>query len=163
MAVFQKLLRNKIYDIVLSDYRLPHFNGLQAFDLLKQSTQNIPFILITGSLGEEAAVECIKGGMTDYVLKDRLFRLPTVLKRALQEFELRHQKQAAIVQIRQQAWRDAIINRIIQAMRETLVLDEVLQTTVDQLHDVLQVTQCFIIQPHLDGQMRLDSSQSVGS
>lgn len=146
----QKLLADQIYDAVLSDYRLPNLNGLQVFELLKASNQDIPFILITGSLGEEAAVECIKAGMTDYVLKDRLFRLPTVLERALQEFELRRQQKAAIAQIQQQAKREAIVNRIIQAMRQTLLLEEVLQTTVDQLHEALQVSRCSIFQPNAD-------------
>lgn len=148
----QQLLSNCAYDIVLSDYRLPHFNGLQAFELLKQSGQEIPFILITGSLGEESAVECIKAGMTDYVLKDRLFRLPTVLERALQDFELRRQQKAAIVQIQQQVWRETIVNRTLQAMRETLVLEVVLQTTVDQLHEALKVSRCSIFQPTPDPQ-----------
>lgn len=151
----QKLLQNKIYDVVLSDYRLPSFNGLQAFSFLKQSGQDIPFILITGSLGEEAAVECIKAGMTDYVLKDRLFRLPSVLQRALQEFTLRQQQKAAIAQIEQQAWRETIINRIVQSMRETLVLAEVLQTTADLLQEALNVTHCLIFQPDNSQQMRI--------
>jgi diguanylate cyclase (GGDEF)-like protein len=143
----QDLLNQTRYDCVLSDYRLPSFNGLQVFELLKSSGQDIPFILITGSLGEEAAVECIKRGMTDYVLKDRLFRLPMVLQRALEEFKLRHQQKAAIAQIQQQAWRETIVNRIIQAMRQTLVLEAVLQTTVDQLHEALQVCRSSIFQP----------------
>jgi diguanylate cyclase (GGDEF)-like protein len=143
----QQCLTNQVYDAVLSDYRLPNSNGLQAFELVKQSGQDIPFILITGSLGEEAAVECIKAGMTDYVLKDRLFRLPSVLQRALDEFALRREQKVAIAQIRQQAQREAIINRIVQAMRETLVLDEVLQTTANQLHEALQVSRCLISQP----------------
>lgn len=146
----QTLLATQTYNAVLSDYRLPNLNGLQVFEMLKASQQDIPFILVTGSLGEEAAVECIKAGMTDYVLKDRLFRLPMVLKRALQEFELRRQQKAAIAQIQQQAKREAIVNRIIQAMRQTLLLEEVLQTTVDQLHEVLQVNRCGIFQPNLD-------------
>lgn len=146
----QTLLSTQTYDVVLSDYRLPNLNGLQVFELLKASRQDIPFILVTGSLGEEAAVECIKAGMTDYVLKDRLFRLPTVLKRALQEFELRRQQKAAIAQIEQQAKREAIVNRIVQAMRQTLLLEEVLQTTVDQLHEVLQVNRCGIFQPNIE-------------
>jgi diguanylate cyclase (GGDEF)-like protein len=151
----QKLLQNKIYDVVLSDYRLPSFNGLQAFSFLKQSGQDIPFILITGSLGEEAAVECIKAGMTDYVLKDRLFRLPSVLQRALQEFELRRQQKAAITRIEQQAWRETIINRIVQSMRETLVLAEVLQTTADLLQEALHISNCFIFQPDSSQRMRV--------
>jgi diguanylate cyclase (GGDEF)-like protein len=151
----QKYLQDHIYDVVLSDYRLPNFNGLQAFNLLKQSGQDIPFILITGSLGEESAVECIKAGMTDYVLKDRLFRLPSVLQRALQEFALRQQQKNAIAQIEQQAWRETIINRIVQAMRETLVLEDVLQTTADLLHEALNVSLCLIFQPDALKKMRV--------
>ena len=145
--ICQQQLQSQTYDAVLSDYRLPDLNGLQALKLLQQSGQDIPFILVTGSLGEEAAVECLKAGMTDYVLKERLFRLPMVLARALQEFELRHEKEAAQAQIQRQAWREATINRIVQTMRGTLVLDEVLQRTANQLHEVLQVSHCLICQP----------------
>jgi diguanylate cyclase (GGDEF)-like protein len=152
----QRYLQDNNYDVVLSDYRLPNFNGLQAFTLVKQSGQDIPFILITGSLGEEAAVECIKAGMTDYVLKDRLFRLPSVLQRALQEFELRQQQKDAIAKIEQQAWRETIINRIVQAMRETLVLADVLQTTSELLYEALQVSYCMIFQPDSSQLMRVN-------
>ena len=151
----QRCLQEKNYDVVLSDYRLPTFNGLQAFEFLKQSQQDIPFILITGSLGEESAVECIKLGMTDYVLKDRLFRLPMVLNRALQDFALRQQQKEAIAQIKQQAWRETIINRIVQAMRETLVLADVLQTTSELLREALQASYCLIFQPDCSDTMRV--------
>lgn len=143
----QDLLGNQAYDIVLSDYRLPSCNGLEIFKLLEESAQDIPFILITGSLGEEAAVECIKAGMSDYVLKDRLSRLPAVLERALQEFALRRQQKAALAKIERQAWQEANVNRIVQAMRETLVLEAVLQATANQLHEALQVSRCSIFQP----------------
>lgn len=151
----QRYLQEKNYDVVLSDYRLPTFNGLQAFEFLKQSQQDIPFILVTGSLGEESAVECIKLGMTDYVLKDRLFRLPMVLNRALQDFALRQQQKEAIAQIKQQAWRETIINRIVQAMRETLVLADVLQTTSELLREALQASYCLIFQPDCSDTMRV--------
>lgn len=151
----QRYLQEKNYDVVLSDYRLPTFNGLQAFEFLKQSQQDIPFILITGSLGEESAVECIKLGMTDYVLKDRLFRLPMVLNRALQDFALRQQQKEAIAKIKQQAWRETIINRIVQAMRETLVLADVLQTTSELLREALQASYCLIFQPDCSATMRV--------
>ena len=151
----QKYLEAQTYDAVLSDFRLPNFNGLQALQILKKSGQEIPFILITGSLGEEAAVECIKMGMTDYILKDRLFRLPSVLQRAIQEFALRRQQKEAIARIEQQAWRETIINRIVQAMRETLVLEDVLQTTANLLHDALQVSRCLIFQSDSNNEMRI--------
>ena len=143
-AACEQKLATQDYDSVLSDYRLPSLNGLQAFDILKSSAQDIPFILITGSLGEEAAVECIRAGMTDYVLKDRLFRLPMVMERALNEFELRRHQKAITLQNHQQVWQQTIINRIVQAMRETLVLEEVLQTTADLLHGALDVSRCLI-------------------
>lgn len=146
LSRFEAALQGHPYDAVLSDYRLPEFNGLQAFECLRHLQLDIPFILVTGSLGEEAAVDCIKRGMTDYVLKDRLFRLPTVLMRALNEFELRRQQQAAVAQLHQQAWRDAVISRVIQAMRGTLVLDAALQTTVNCLQAELQVHHCWIAQ-----------------
>jgi diguanylate cyclase (GGDEF)-like protein len=152
---FSEQLQHQSFDVVFSDYRLPHFNALQAFERLQQSGQDIPFILITGSLGEEAAVECLKAGMTDYVLKDRLFRLPMVLRRALQEFEVRRQRKIAIAALEEKAWRESIINRIVQNMRDTLVLDEVLQTTVEQLCEALGVDRCFIVQPNAQQQLQV--------
>ncbi|MEG4421140.1 EAL domain-containing protein [Microcoleus sp. LAD1_D5] len=151
----RKLLDNCTYDAVLSDYRLPGFNGLEVLKLMQELGQDIPLILVTGSLGEEAAVECIKAGMTDYVLKGRLFRLPTVLERSLQEYKMRRQQQEAITQIQRQAQREAIVNRILQAMRFTLVLDEVLQTTADQLHEALEISACAILQPDAEGGIRI--------
>ncbi len=158
---YKYCLEHDVYDIVLSDYRLTNFNGSEAFKALKRSGKEIPFILITGSLGEESAVEFIKAGMTDYVLKDRLFRLPMVLQRALDEFELRRQQKAAIAQIQQQAWRETIINRIVQSMRETLVLEDVLQTMADELHTALQVSRCLIFQPNADEQLRITFVSSL--
>ncbi|UNU23213.1 EAL domain-containing protein [Microcoleus vaginatus] len=151
----RKLLENCQYDAVLSDYRLPGFNGLEVLKLMQELGQDIPLILVTGSLGEEAAVECIKAGMTDYVLKGRLFRLPTVLERSLQEYKMRRQQEEAIAQIQRQAQREAIVNRILQAMRFTLVLDEVLQTTADQLHEALDISACAILQPDAEGGIRI--------
>ena len=68
---------------MLSDYRLPGWNGMEAFRKLKERGVNAPFILITGTIGEERAVDCIKQGIADYVLKDKLVRLPVAVERAL--------------------------------------------------------------------------------
>lgn len=149
----KELLQANTYDAVLADYRLPQFTAYQVLKTLQQLTQEIPLILVTGSLGEEAAVDCIKAGMTDYVIKDRLFRLPVVLKRSLREFAMRRQQQAAITQIEQRAKQEAIINQIVQAMRGTLVVDKMLQTTADMLHLNLDVNCCLIFQPDAQGEM----------
>lgn len=70
-------------DIILSDYRLPQYNGLAALEDLKNTNESIPFIIVTGSLTEETAADSIKAGAWDYVVKERLFRLSTAVKNAL--------------------------------------------------------------------------------
>ncbi len=76
-------------DIILSDYHLPGFSGQEALEIAQELHPDIPFIIWSGVLGDEAAVELIKQGATDYVLKDRPARLPSVILRALAEVEQR--------------------------------------------------------------------------
>ena len=76
-------------DIILSDYYLPGFSGREALKIAQELYPDIPFIIWSGVLGDEAAVELIKQGATDYVLKDRPARLPSVILRALAEVEQR--------------------------------------------------------------------------
>ena len=79
---FGRKLREKAFDILISDYRLPGWAGLDAFALIKECGLDIPFVLVTGTLGEELAVECIKHGVTDCVLKAQLARLPVAVRQA---------------------------------------------------------------------------------
>ncbi|HEX4350816.1 MAG TPA: response regulator, partial [Verrucomicrobiae bacterium] len=79
-------------DIVLSDYSMPQFSGLRAADLARQSGKDIPFILISGTVGEEAAVEAMKHGASDYLLKDRIVRLGNAVERALEQKRLRNER-----------------------------------------------------------------------
>ena len=74
-------------DIILSDYNLPHFTGMLALLIRNELTPNIPFILITGSLNETIAVNCMKAGADDYILKDNLTRLGTAIESALKKKE----------------------------------------------------------------------------
>ncbi len=76
-------------DIILSDYHLPGFSGQEALKIAQELHPDIPFIIWSGVLGDEAAVELIKQGATDYVLKDRPARLPSVILRALAEVQQR--------------------------------------------------------------------------
>ena len=76
-------------DIILSDYHLPGFSGREALKIAQELHPDIPFIIWSGVLGDEAAVELIKEGATDYVLKDRPARLPSAIARALAEAEQR--------------------------------------------------------------------------
>jgi signal transduction histidine kinase len=86
-------------DIILSDYSMPQFNGLRAAELLQASGLNIPFILISGTVGEDVAVEAMKKGATDYLLKDRLTRLAPAVRRAMQEVEERAERKQLEAQL----------------------------------------------------------------
>ncbi len=83
------------YDLVLADYNLPAFDGLTALSLFLQRGLDIPFVLISGVVGEEIAIESLKAGATDYVLKDRLSRLGPVVQRALREKEEQYRRKQA--------------------------------------------------------------------
>lgn len=84
---------NPNLDLILSDYEMPGFNGIRALELLKERPDlDIPFIIISGTIGEETAVAAIKLGAADYLLKDRIARLGPAVRRALQEVEERQER-----------------------------------------------------------------------
>ena len=82
-------------DLILADYKLPSLNALDALRIKQEIAPTTPLIIVSGTIGEEFAVECIKAGATDYVLKDRLFRLCPVVKRALMEAEEHKERKQA--------------------------------------------------------------------
>ena len=88
-AEFLAKLNSGIH-LILSDFEMPEFNGLRALELLKRQTLlEIPFIIVSGTIGEEVAVQAMKMGAADYLLKDRITRLGPSVRRALQEIEER--------------------------------------------------------------------------
>jgi PAS domain S-box-containing protein len=82
---FISKLASTDYDVVLADYNLGSWTGMDALQLMRDREYDCPFILVTGALGEQKAVECIKKGIADYILKERLERLPIAILRALEE------------------------------------------------------------------------------
>lgn len=92
---FRAQLRTNPPDVVLADYNLGHWSGMEALEILKNAAMDIPLILVSGALGDVTAVECIKQGATDYVLKDSLARLPVSIRRALKEKQLRTERRKA--------------------------------------------------------------------
>ncbi|RKR85357.1 response regulator receiver domain-containing protein [Mucilaginibacter gracilis] len=94
-ALFEEALKDFEPDIILSDYSLPSFDGFAAFIITQSVLPDVPFIVVSGMLGEERAVELIKSGITDYVLKDKLFSLTPKIERALKEALERRKKKIA--------------------------------------------------------------------
>ncbi len=110
-------------DVILADYTLPRFDALEALRLLRDQGLDIPFIVVTGTIGEERAVECMREGASDYLLKDRLTRLGPAVTRALEEKKLRDQKHAA--------------EAALQKLKERLeVENEYLQDEIASVHHI---------------------------
>jgi signal transduction histidine kinase len=86
---FTAHVQKSTYDVVLADYNLPSWNGMATVEILQREGLDIPVVLVSGALGETRAVECIKQGAADYVLKDHLLRLPDAIRRAVREKKLR--------------------------------------------------------------------------
>jgi len=93
------LLIEKTWDIILSDYMMPHFNGLEALTILKESGIDIPFIIISGTIGEDVAVEAMKAGAHDYLMKNNLQRLLPAVERELRESASRAERKRAEFQL----------------------------------------------------------------
>ena len=103
-------------DIILSDYSLPQFNGLAAAKLLQSRGLNIPFILISGTVGEDVAVEAMKHGASDYLLKDRTARLGVAVEQALEKQRLVQERKKAEEEIKAQLrelqrWHEVMLGR----------------------------------------------------
>ena len=84
-AEFEAALNSEKFDVILSDFRLPGFTGLEALSFVRKEYPDLPFILVSGTIGEHAAIESLKAGATDYVLKHNPERLASSVRRAAQE------------------------------------------------------------------------------
>lgn len=100
MAAFTAALHEFKPDLILADYHLPGFDGIAALAIARETAPEIPFIFVTGAMGEGRAVETIKQGAIDYILKDRLGRLPAAVQRALEEKALRAQQREDEIALR---------------------------------------------------------------
>ncbi|MBL9138138.1 MAG: PAS domain S-box protein [Verrucomicrobiales bacterium] len=98
---YEESLEGAIFDLILSDFSLPGYDGIAALARARTRQPSVPFILISGTLGEEQAVDCMLRGATDYVLKQRLDRLVPAAKRALAEAEEQRARRRAEVALRQ--------------------------------------------------------------
>jgi signal transduction histidine kinase len=92
---FTSQVQTNSYDVILADYNLPSWNGMDSVAVLRREGLDIPVVVVSGALGELKAVECIKQGAADYVLKDDLARLPESVRRAIRETKLRKEHRQA--------------------------------------------------------------------
>ncbi len=136
-AGFRQRLRAGEFDVVLVDYTLAGWDGLQALQELRATDSELPAIMVTGSLGDEMAVECVKQGASDYVLKQRLVRLPIAVQRALRTRELQAQHAAAerererlLYDMQERVKEMTCISEVMRRLGDGRSMDEVLQDVV---------------------------------
>src|SRR5262245_31658554 len=94
-ADFLVLLEQDGFDLIFADHTLPSFDGLSALKITQEKCPDIPFIFVSGTLGEEVAIEALKIGATDYVLKERLSRIVPSVQRALREAKEKAERKRA--------------------------------------------------------------------
>ncbi len=129
----QIALQSSKWDIIISDYNIPGFGGPQALAVIKRINADIPFILISGNVGEDIAVKIIKDGASDYLMKDNLVRLGTVIKNEL----------AAADSKKDRLLLDKALNQISTAIASSNI-DNFLQTILLQLSSTLHADYAFI-------------------
>src|SRR5436190_11257556 len=105
-------------ELILSDYSLPGFNGHDALAIAREQCPETPFIFVTGTMGEEVAIETLKSGATDYVLKTRLTRLVPAVNRAMREAQERVKHRRAEEQLRESHERLRALSTYLQNVRE---------------------------------------------
>lgn len=115
---FEAQLELRPPDMILSDYALPAFDGYAALAIAKKQAPHTPFIFVTGTMGEEVAIETLKNGATDYVLKTRLGRLGPAVQRALRESADRRERQHAEDQLRRSLDQLRALTTYLQYVRE---------------------------------------------
>jgi len=91
---YSNKLEQQDFDIILSDYQLPEFDAVKALHIRNQKNSSIPFILVSGAVSDEVAINVLKEGATDYILKDRLQRLPFAIEKAIRKQQLKSDKQS---------------------------------------------------------------------
>jgi len=116
-------------DIILADYRLPQFDAARALEMLQSRELDIPFIVVTGVLGDELAVELMKLGATDYLLKDRLGRLGPGVLRALEQKKLRDERRARVSEL-------SALYSIATMVNESLDLDFILSSVIHKIKEI---------------------------
>ncbi|GGR85249.1 sensor histidine kinase [Deinococcus sedimenti] len=131
--------------LILSDFALPSYDGLSAYRAAHQHLPSVPFIIVTGAMGEETAVDTLREGVTDYILKQRLERLPSSIRRAMNEVESRIQRERAEREIR--ALNDRLKARLeeVERLRNTAERQsQRLEIQAKQLEEALNLQKTFL-------------------
>ena len=142
----KKQLNKPNWDIVISDYVLPQFNGLKALKLLKESSHHIPFILFSGKIGEDTAVEAMKKGADDYIMKDNIKKLSPAVNRELEDYTYKREQKKAEAEIEKYHNKlEKINNQLIKEIQDKKAAETKAIESKEYLQNVIDSTSQLII------------------
>ena len=136
-AAMKAALNKQTWDIIVSDYSMPQFTAPAALKLLQQSMLDLPFIIVSGAIGEDAAVAAMKAGVHDYVMKGSLARLVPAIERELREAEMRRERNRVEEENQHNLKRLRALHEIDVAIASTLDLRAVLDILLEKIDSVL--------------------------
>lgn len=152
-------LEKRDWDLVIADYSMPHFSGLAALALLRETGVDLPFIIVSGTIGEDVAVMAMKSGAHDYVMKDKLARLGPAVQRELEEAQVRLARRQAeeLLRIRERFLEclAEVSQRLLRVESVGCVLTDALQ----RLGEAAQVCRVYLFENHLGREEGLLCSQ----
>jgi GAF domain-containing protein len=132
-----RALAEQTWDLVVSDYSMPHFNGIAALSVLNQCGLDLPFIIVSGTIGEDVAVAAMKAGAHDYLMKGNLRRLNSAVERELREVDVRSQRRQAESEVKRNLERIKVLHEIDLAIMSTLDLQELLNVFLEKIDPTL--------------------------
>jgi PAS domain S-box-containing protein len=156
----EKALAGTGWDVIISDYRMPRFGAPEALEMARRADPDVPFVVVSGKVGEAAAVEAMKAGAHDYVMKDNLARLCATVARGLEEAEERRRRRRAETELRR---RDAILEAVGFAAERFLgsaaSWEESIDAVLEHLGVATEASRVYIFENHVGEDGMLSATQ----
>lgn len=134
------------WDIVISDYVMPRFSGLNALKVLKDSGIDVPFIIVSGKIGEDIAVDAMRAGAHDYIMKGKLAKLAPTIERELQDAVVRRERKRAEEALKEREFQQTIIAELSSMALAGMDIPALLRKTVESIARTLNVEYCKVLE-----------------